>query len=777
MHVIVVLLKVIPLLTMPAAGQRTASTDAPITHIGLVAPNIIGVTFRCGRAVYGKQIPYVREAGDHVDSSKDRWVSRNGKHLGSLVGADGKLLYTPDSVEGEPFAPDWDRAGSYTISVGKAVPAAPVDVYRKSKASDLARTGPWEFKAPSEDVIYLKLATPVRPGDRVEIRCTGDRPWTRAFTCDPLRIRSEAVHCSQIGFRPDDPGKLAFLSCWLGDGGGLTYDPLPAYSVVEDKTGRTVLVGHVRLGKPFSAKDEDAYRKNHNGTDVYEIDLSALSTPGRYRIVVDGIGCSYPVVIAPDVWRKAFITSARGFYHQRSGIALGPPYTTFRRPRCFHPDDGVKVYHSDTGLMDTGNGLAQEGSNFGNLVKGATDQIVPNAWGGYMDAGDWDRRIQHLDVSRLLLELNEEFPAVFSKVGLNIPESGSGLPDVISEALFNLDCYRRMQTPDGGIRGGIESEEHPRHGEGSWQESLRVYAYAPCVWSSYIYAGVAARASLALEKLRPALARQYRESAVRAMRWAEAELPKRAGKNNPHAVKDARNLAAAELYRLTGDREWHELFLATTALNKPDAVVYVYQDHEQSDAAWVYVRTRRPDVNKELQGYCRAALLKQADERVQQGKRTAFHWTSDPWRPFLWGIMSAPDGVALARGHYLSGDQKYLQSLVQACLPGAGASPSNICYTTGVGYRWPEHPLHIDSRISNQPPPPGLTVGGPRDMMMDKNGWEHGFLRPVTYPPPDQWPNAEAYFDVFWYPSMCEFTVQSPMAQNAYVWGYLAARK
>jgi len=34
--------------------------------------------------------------------------------------------------------------------------------------------------------------------------------------------------------------------------------------------------------------------------------------------------------------------------------------------------------------------------------------------------------------------------------------------------------------------------------------------------------------------------------------------------------------------------------------------------------------------------------------------------------------------------------------------------------------------------------------------------------------------NMEAYWDVFWYPIMCEFTVQKPMAQNAFLWGYLA---
>jgi endoglucanase len=35
---------------------------------------------------------------------------------------------------------------------------------------------------------------------------------------------------------------------------------------------------------------------------------------------------------------------------------------------------------------------------------------VPNAWGGYFDAGDWNRRIQHLDATNLLFELAEMFP-------------------------------------------------------------------------------------------------------------------------------------------------------------------------------------------------------------------------------------------------------------------------------------------------------------------------------------------------------------------------------
>ncbi len=79
----------------------------------------------------------------------------------------------------------------------------------------------------------------------------------------------------------------------------------------------------------------------------------------------------------------------------------------------------------------------------------------------------------------------------------------------MDEALWGLDGYRRMQTPEGGIRGGIESEEHPRHGEGSWQESLMLSAYAPDPRSSFIYAASAAKLARALAGVEKALSEAY----------------------------------------------------------------------------------------------------------------------------------------------------------------------------------------------------------------------------------------------------------------------------
>ncbi|MCK4376069.1 MAG: hypothetical protein KAX19_12095, partial [Candidatus Brocadiae bacterium] len=422
---------------LSAVGFATISAaEAPrVVHVGAVAPDIIGITVQAGRAEYGAQAPYERQAGDEVpEQGHHRAVMRDGQLVGWLVGHEGKIIHTPDRVVGEELDAAWaDRPKSYTLrspdDPDYAEGAAPVAVYRKSKPSDFARHAGWPYLASVRHVLYLQLPTPLRPGRRYTLQFDGGNLEDRAFLYEPSAMRSEAVHVSHLGFRPDDPAKVAFLSCWMGSGSAITYGSGLAFHVLEDESGRSVFSGMVRLSKAADDRTEDAYEKNYSGADVYEMDFTAVSEPGTYRVYVEGIGCSYPFEIGEGAWRNAFTVSARGFYHQRSGIELGPPYTDYERPRCFHPDDGVKVYHSTCPLMDSGNGLNAKGTdqdNFGNLVKGRTDEIVPNAWGGYMDAGDWDRRIQHLNVSRYLLELAGLFPDYFDDLSLNIPESGDG---------------------------------------------------------------------------------------------------------------------------------------------------------------------------------------------------------------------------------------------------------------------------------------------------------------------------------------------------------------
>ena len=108
----------------------------------------------------------------------------------------------------------------------------------------------------------------------------------------------------------------------------------------------------------------------------------------------------------------------KGFYNQRSGVALGPPYTPFVRPADFHPGvpGTVPITQSTYSILDGGDPQK-------DLAKGDTGKPVPEAWGGYHDAGDWNpRRITHMRTTTFWqLQLLELFPAYFKTLSLHIP--------------------------------------------------------------------------------------------------------------------------------------------------------------------------------------------------------------------------------------------------------------------------------------------------------------------------------------------------------------------
>ena len=758
--------------------MKKAEEKPKVVHVGPVTADLVGITVQSGQVEYGEQVPYTtkNEGKLSPDNAGNMWIRQWGKITGALVSGGTKIM-TLDRIVGEKLNTETiDKTENFTIKSADdpdyARESSPVAVYRKSKPTDLARitTG---VDAPIEHTIYLKLQNPLKVGKKYTIVHKPSGFLEQSFVYDPVSMRSEAVHVSHIGFRPDDPSKIAFLSLWMGSGGPMDFKEKKQFFVLNDKTGESVFKGDVRLSKSLRDKNEDAYDRNYNGTDVYIMDFSSLNMPGIYRVYVEGIGCSYPFEIAMDVWGKAFYVSARGLYHQRSGIEIGPPYSTFKRPRNFHPDDGLKVYASRLRLMDTPTGFAESGDTFAMLAAGRTSEIVPGAWGGYCDAADWDRRIQHLDIARLMLELVDLFPSFFEKLSLGIPKSTGDLPDLMNEALWGVDFYKRLQRPEGGIRGGIESEGHPRYGEASWQESWAVMAYAPDIWCSYLYAGVAARAAYTLKTSSQALSNQYLESALRAMEWAEKEWKTKPASTHQYPVNDARNLAAAELFRQTGKKEWHDIFLQTTAFKSSDATLYRHKSHNQGDAAWVYYTTEKAGMDASVKRNCRNAIIFDADMRILKQPRAGFRWSKDPYRPAHTGAFTIPDCISVVRAHVITGKKEYLQAVILASQTGAGANPLNMCYTTGMGYKYPQHIMHLDARVTRQLPPPGLTVFGP----LDATQGGHEQAGQFCYPPPKEWPVIETYWDVFWDPGMCEFTVHQTMAPNAYVWGYLAARK
>ncbi|NJN32608.1 MAG: hypothetical protein HC824_20970, partial [Synechococcales cyanobacterium RM1_1_8] len=446
----------------PSGNALTAEPGPSLGQIYAVQSHILALELEVGEVSYGQQHPYRAQAGDRIDPDEwgQRWLSRRGQILGLLVEGD-RLLYGFDRYRGSAPSGKALSQGKYLLSSqtdpAYLTPLAPRQVFRKSRPTDMARISADQSAWPVLHTLYLDWPQPLNPGNRYRLESKEGHWPAVTFDYQPRQTVSEAVHVSQIGFRPDEP-KLAFLSTWMGDGGGVTYEPGQQFEVIDQNSNQTRYRGELRLRRG-AGEPEDARDRNYSGTSVYDMRFDGLQAPGDYRLCVEQVGCSQTFSIGEAVWQAPFETAARGFYHQRSGIALAPPYTEVQRPLAFGPGQPI-VYQSTAPLLATTNGLG-ELDPFAALRAGLTQQPVPEAWGGYFDAGDWDRRIQHVEVARMLLELAELFPSYAAQLNLNLPESNNALPDLVDEAFWGLDLFRRMQLADGGIRGGIESADHP----------------------------------------------------------------------------------------------------------------------------------------------------------------------------------------------------------------------------------------------------------------------------------------------------------------------------
>ena len=466
---------------------------------------------------------------------------------------------------------------------------------------------------------------------------------------------------------------------------------------------------------------------------------------------------------------------ARAMYHQRSGVSLGPPYSSVARPRPYHPDDGVEVHASAYSILD---GLEEPLEDiFAGLVREQTDEIVPEAWGGHFDAGDWDRRVQHLWYVRSAAQLVETYPQVFGRLDLNIPESGDAVPDILDEAMWSLDAYKRMQTEDGGIRGGIEASEHPQARDSSWTDDLAVFAFEPDPWSSYTYAGVAAELSFVLEPYDEAKADMYEKSALRAMAWAERQ-PEHKTKNEK--VRAQRTVAAAALLKRTGDKKWHDVFVAGTSFDSTSREFLSCHGHDICDAAWLYATADPTTTDPDIRDRVVDSFVISADDVVAGTNSTSFGWSlEDRNIPLVWGLGPGgnPSAVGLMRAFLLTGDEKYRSAAVRSASATLGANPRNTVYVTGLGANPVRHPLIVDAVNGGLPVWSGTPVFGPHQLnALNDESWvtEHQLKPTGAEPDVDTLPYLWQWQDVSNVAMFNEYTVHQSHAGALYAFGMLA---
>jgi hypothetical protein len=728
----------------------------------------------------------------------DEWVVvtfREGKVMHHGLGQ----KRSEEKVVGKPIDRDLLLDPSrYSVRSGQSARAI-AGIGLKSKGTDFAwMVESWENgRAVNRNPdhvkthwVYVKMPTRMVAGKRYALNIRlGENAGVKAFRFDPMKVRSEAVHVNAIGYAPDAPAKYAYLYHWMGDRGGLDLKPWVGrkFWLVDEKTGKKAFEGKIRFRKGATnvetQQTNDTPNANFQGADVYECDFSAFRGSGNFVVAVEKLGCSFPFAVNADAYRPAFVTIARGLYHNRSGIELRAPYTKFPRPAPHHPvltpDWRGKLQYSTLSVLDYGN-ESSDRATLEPTLKGPLE-----AWGWYQDAGDWDSYPSHLRVAQELLLAYELNPKAFTDGELNIPESGNGVPDILDEAAWlPRFCHRlrhellRKKYGTGGLGLRVAGDAFGSDGEGkpSWKDTDRIYvASGEDPLSTFTYAGAAAHLArcLKLAGKKDPEGVDWEREALECFEWGKGNTPER----HEAETRSARSYAAAALYHLTGDQQFLEEFDRAT----PDlGASTMLTDRNGPGVYLLCLANASGPAAKKAQDTLRFT----ADSFAESANRRALRWGGDWGFPMLVGQQTTPLVMPLAvAAQAFRSDaaraKRYRSVLYTTADYFLGTNSLNMVWSTGLGPRHPEQVFHMDAWYNTRGgvPHPGIIPYGPwrKDKAEGDGPWDKDWPNKTVYPAIDLWPGAERYFDNRCAPMTGEFTVHQNTGPAAALYGILCA--
>jgi endoglucanase len=506
-----------------------------------------------------------------------------------------------------------------------------------------------------------------------------------------------AIKINQLGFLPASQ-KLAVV---LGASAA-------RFAIVDAASGKQVFEGS--LGAPATW---DA-----SGENVRLADFSALRTPGSYRLRVAGLPDSAPFPVAADAYRALDAGAIRAYTLNRASIALSPAVAgAYARP-AGHPDTRVEVHPSAAS------------------AKRPAGTIISSPKGWY-DAGDYNKYIVNSGISTYtLLAAYEHFPAWFDKLALHLPESGNGLPDLLNEALWNLDWMITMQDPDDG---GVYHKLTNKSFDGMVMPDKATaprYVVQKNTAATLDFAATMAAASRVLapfDKQQPGRSARYLAAAEAAWAWAKAhpdilyQQPADilTGGYGDKKVDDEFAWAAAELLASTGKDAYRAQALAAG-------------DPEQTEPGWADVRPlgwiTLAQNGKRLSAADQAAVRKPL---LENADKLAARWQASPYRvsmagkDFVWGSNAVilNQAMMLVAAYRLAPRPAYLNAAQSALDYVLGRNGPGMSFVTGFGGMSPQHPHHRPSEADGiAAPVPGWLVGGPNPGQQDLQGC------PVAYP-------------------------------------------
>ena len=603
--------------------------------------------------------------------------------------------------------------------------------------------------------IYLTVPT-LKNGQKYSI----ETPYGNySFKFSDKEVFCEAIKTNQVAYSALSTKRFANFAIYLGDGGVRKIEgALPSYTVYQykkSKIGKKVTTGQLKeIGQDQSSGDY-----------VYRIDLSQVPEGGPYKIVVDGYGSSYPFGVGGQFSQKLSYISFRSLFNQRCGIQIIEPYSEFsyRTKRCHET------------IYQTYDRIAEARL----VVKG--DEPTIQAWGGYHDAGDADRRTYHMDVPSTLLTTFEAFPELFTDDQFNIPDKfdeqfnilgkGNGIPDILDEAEWGTMFWKYFQEEDGQIPWGTETNgyspfttyDQEDHLFGSEALDPRTSAWASGLF--YHFARI-------IKPYDEAKSKEYVVCAEKAY-IASTRVYAERNRQMPATFQMYYNV---EKYLMTGNTDCHEYIKAHA--HDAEQILNTYNQGSEifAERGWLtsyffsYILAPASKTDAATVKVFKDALQSTVDKQMAAFTDNAYP-NGTPMNVNWWGSN-------VAQGQYtfpivlmwkLTGKQEYIDVVSQMMDYALGLNPLGKCYMTTLGFNqvhWPHDRESAYTIEQGWGPRPGILVFGAGNYVRNYPSYP-AISRNTT-------PRERAYIDILDNYQNNEYTIYQSLCFPSVVYPILA---
>lgn len=457
--------------------------------------------------------------------------------------------------------------------------------------------------------------------------------------------------------------------------------------------------------QPLSGNTQPSGTWDDAGMRVSLANLSAITTPGEYRLSVDG---AEPVIftVKSDPYGAIHDAAIKAYYYNRAGMALDQAFAGKWHRAAGHPD------------MQT-------------LILGEPDAAPTDRSKGWYDAGDYNKYIVNSGISTYtLLRAYLDNTEFYNSRHWNIPESTNKRADLLDEILWNLDWMITMQDSDGGVFHKLTTLNFSGPVMPETATATR-YATAKSTAAALNFAAVMSVAARVFDERRD----DYLSRADRALAWAKANPARyytnednvKTGQYGDNALSDEHTWAAIEyaISRQDADR-LAELTSSLSGVSTPSwanvtglSYLSLLRDAKAllTDSDYKAISSR---------------FTRFTDQQVAIMEANAFRVPAVT-KDFVWGsnAVMMNKAMLLENAFALTGKQAYRTAALALLDYVGGRNPTGYSFVTGFGINSPRFIHHRPSEADGiADPVPGWLAGGPQNGHQD--GCQYSSDLPAT---------------------------------------------